>query len=298
MTTRFNGIFTALVTPFKKDGALDVEAIATLVERQIQAGVQGIVACGSTGETATLEDFEQILVVKTCLDVAKGRIPIIAGAGSNQTKRACQLQRNMSELGVFATMHVTPWYNRPPQEGLYRHFRAVAESSNTPVIMYNVPSRTGVDLEPKTMLRLAKDCPLIVGLKETVLEPVRMQTSIAELKQIRPDFAFLSGEDGFLLSLLAMGGHGVISVGSNVAPKMFVDLQTAFTSGDLTKAKEIAGTIAHLTSLMFFRTNPIPAKTALAKLGLMEESFRLPLCELSGEDSETLALGLKKLGIL
>jgi 4-hydroxy-tetrahydrodipicolinate synthase len=298
MTTRFQGIFTALVTPFKKDGSVDVTAISTLVERQIQAGIQGIVACGSTGETATLEDFEQIQIVQTCLDVAKGRIPIIAGAGNNQTKRACQLQRNMSELGVAATMHVLPWYNKPTQEGLYRHFRAVAESSNTPVILYNVPSRTGVDLEAKTLLRLAQDCPIIVGLKETNLEPVRMQSSIMALKQIRSDFSFLSGEDGFLLPLLAMGGDGLISVGSNLVPKMFVDLQANFASGDLSKARELAGQLAHLTSLMFFRTNPIPAKTALAKLGLAEESFRLPLCELSSEDGEFLAQGLRKLNIL
>lgn len=298
MQPYFRGIYTAIVTPFQQDSSLDLNALERLIKLQLEAKVHGIVACGSTGEAMTLTDDEISQVVQTCQKHAQGITQIIAGAGDNVTLKACQKQKRMHNLGVAATLHVTPWYNKPTQEGLYRHYRAIVDAASTPVILYNVPGRTGVNLEVSTVLRLAKECPSIVGIKDANADAERLQLMLAGLIDLRGDFAVLSGEDGFLLPLLAMGGHGLISVMSNVAPKECVQLFDAFNTKDHAMAQKLANKLIHLVKLMFFKTNPIPVKTALHLMGLIENAFRLPLCPLEQNDYDYIKRELTKLGWL
>lgn len=292
------GVFTALVTPFQSDGAIDFDAFDQLIHDQIENGVNGLVVCGSTGESHALSIDEHIELVSRCVSSAAGRVQIIAGAGSNNTRAACALQRAMNELGISATLQVMPWYNKPSQEGLYRHFRQIAESSDLPLLLYNVPYRTGVDILPDTIMRLARDCPTIVGIKESNVELLRLQSILAALSHERPDFCLLSGEDACVLPLLAMGGHGVISVSSNFAPREMVALVRAFHDLDFGTARAVANRFASLISLMFFRTNPLPIKTALHLKGKIHNCFRLPLCPLSDDDTMVLQKGLRDGGWL
>ncbi len=297
-TKLFSGVFTAIVTPFQQNGSLDLSAFSKLVDHQLAQGIDGIVVCGSTGEGMTLTDGERATLVECCVKQVAGKIPIIAGAGHSNTSIACTLQKQMGDLGAAATLHVTPWYNKPPQEGLFRHYQAIAAVNDLPIILYNIPSRTGCDLAPATILRLAKEFPSIVGLKESNLDPIRLQTLLSELKKIRPDFSVLSGEDGFILPLLAMGGQGVICVSSNLAPKTVCDMVQAYRQGQLDKAQTIADRLASLAALMFFRTNPIPVKSALHLGGYLQNSFRLPLCPLNDEDMGHLKSQLQSEGWL
>lgn len=294
----FSGVFTAIVTPFKADQSLDLPAFKKLVDVQIEAGIHGLVVAGSTGEAMTLTDDERALLVKTCVEHAKGHVPVIAGAGASSTDVACHLQKRMKEAGASGTLQVTPWYNKPTPEGLYRHFSAIAKVADLPVILYNVPSRTCCDMNAETILHLAREHANIVGLKDSNMETVRLQSLLGDLKKIRPDFCVMSGEDGFVLPLLAMGGHGVISVGSNVAPKAMLGLVNAFQQGNLEEAQTIAAHLTSLTNQMFFRTNPIPVKSALFLKGQIENAFRLPLYPLNEEDMRSLQTKLTEQGWL
>ena len=295
---RFMGALTALVTPFQADGSLDLNAFRQLIDKQVAAGIDGLVVCGSTGEAHTLSVDERVELVRVCVEQVKGRMPVIAGAGSSSTQTACDLQKQMKAVGADATLHVMPWYNKPTQEGLYQHFAAIARAADLPLIMYNVPSRTCCDISADTVLRLAKEFSNIVGLKECNLEPLRLQSLLGDLKILRADFAVFTGEDGFVLPLLAMGGHGVISVFGNLAPKMAIELIQAFRQNDFETAQTLAGRLAALTSLMFFRSNPIPVKSALYLRGDVQNVFRLPLCPLNSDDMTYLKTELSKQGWL
>jgi len=293
---KLRGIWTALVTPFNEDGSVDVKAFEGLVNDQLDAGIHGLVPCGTTGETATLSDAEQDLVITTTLATVKGRVPVIAGAGANDTKKAIENHKRVAALRagahqVSGALHVTPWYNKPTQEGMYRHFRAVADAAELPIVIYNVPGRTGVDLLPETLVRLAKDERKFVAVKEATGSVQRSQEIINRLHDVRDDFAVLSGDDGHILSLLAIGGDGVISVTSHLCARELVLMVKAFDEGDLKAAQVLARKTSPLSVTMFFRSNPVPVKTALAITGRgggkITPRFRLPMCPLDdGELSQ------------
>ncbi|MDR0466784.1 MAG: 4-hydroxy-tetrahydrodipicolinate synthase [Deltaproteobacteria bacterium] len=273
---RFTGTYTALVTPFKK-GAPDEDSYRSLIEWQIEQGVNGLVPCGTTGESATLSHEEHELVVRTCVDQAKGRVPVLAGSGSNSTAEAIRLTRFAKEAGADGALLITPYYNKPTQEGLYRHFAAIAGAVDFPLVPYNVPGRTSCNLLPATLGRLARDCPNIVGVKEATGDLAQVSDV---LEHCGPNFALLSGDDFTVLPILAVGGCGVISVTSNVAPAKMSKLCAAFAQGDLATARALHYELAPLNRAMFVETNPIPVKTALHLMGFMDLDFRLPLCPL------------------
>ena len=281
----FSGVITALVTPFHDDGSLDLESYRKLIKQQIEAGVSALVPMGTTGESVTLDDEEQAACVKACIEECKGKIPVIAGAGANDTKKAIAKHKKVKALGADAALHVTPYYNKPTQEGLYRHFKAIADSDPLPIVLYNVPGRTGVDMLPETVARLAKDCPSIVAVKEATGSAARAQDIIN--KVARDDFSILSGDDGLILGLLALGGHGVISVISHLCAKELAQMCKAFAAGNLAEAQKLAKRTSPLASILFFKTSPIPVKTALAWKGVCKKAFRLPLCPLDdGEEAQ------------
>ena len=292
---QFAGVYTAIITPFNQNDELDLEAFSKLIDLQLKAGIDGLVICGSTGEGITLTDDERFTLVKHAVKQVAGKIPVVAGAGHASTKIACDLQKQMKALGATATLHVTPWYNKPTTEGLYLHFSQVAESSDLPIILYNVPGRTACDLPVDVILRLSQNYPNIIGLKDSNIDPVRIQQILAKA---RPDFCFFSGEDGFVLPLLAMGGQGVISVCSNIVPKTMLDMIRAYHDDNMTEAQTIAARIAELTPVMFMKSNPIPVKSSAHLMGLIENTFRLPLCPLSKNDMDTLRQKLSAQGWL
>jgi 4-hydroxy-tetrahydrodipicolinate synthase len=282
-TPLFTGVYTALVTPFHDDGSLDLDSYKKLVRAQVAAGLHGLVPCGTTGEASTLSVEEHVAVVTACRDEARATgkpIKIVAGAGSNDTKKAVEMHKRVTELGVDGALHVTPWYNKPTQEGLYRHFRAIADASPLPIVLYNVPGRTGVDMLPDTIARLAKDASNIVAVKEATGSIQRAQQIVNKLHGVRDDFSILSGDDGFILGLLSIGGHGVISVTSHLCAKDLVEMMAAFHAGDHTRAQALSRKTSPLADALFFRSNPIPVKTALALQGMMKANFRSPLCPL------------------
>lgn len=292
----FQGVITAIVTPFLQDGRIDEAAFDALVKEQVEAGIHGIVIAGSTGEGATVEPEERIELVKRALAISNGRTAIIAGAGHNVTSKAVALQKQLQQVPIAGTLQVVPWYNKPTQEGLYQHFKAIAEAATVPVIAYNVPSRTVANIEPETVFRLAKDFPQITALKEANMALARLQILLAGLKSIRPDFSLLGGEDDSTLALLALGGHGVISVVSNIAPKETLALYQAYQKGDMATAQGLSYRLNELARLMFFRTNPIPVKTGVAyKMGKAPH-FRLPLCPLETPDATYLLEQLRTQG--
>lgn len=295
-SVRFRGVYTALVTPFHDDGSLDLEAYRALIEEQIEAGVTGLVPCGTTGEAATLTVEEHLTVVKTCVEQVKGRVPVVAGAGNNSTDRAIELHKSVKELGVDGALHVTPWYNKPTQEGLYRHFRAIAASASLPVVLYNVPGRTGVDLLPATVERLAREVKDVVAIKEATGSTQRSEEILRRLDGVRDDFAVLSGEDTHILTLLAQGGHGVISVISHLCAKDLAAMLKAWDAKDTAEAARLSRKVSPLQPALFFRANPIPVKTALAMRGKMKEVFRLPLCPLDDAEKAELKDRLQKAG--
>ncbi|MFH1810453.1 MAG: 4-hydroxy-tetrahydrodipicolinate synthase [Pseudomonadota bacterium] len=292
MTARFSGAMTALITPFK-NGEFDRDAMAGLIEQQLAAGIDGLVPCGTTGEGATLEPEEHAQVVRFVVEQVKGRVPVIAGAGSNNTKKAIALQKLVKECGADATLQVTPYYNKPNQAGLLAHFSAIVEACAHPTILYNVPSRTGCDMLPATLGELARN-PSIVGVKEATGSVARAQEV---LNAVPEGFAVLSGEDAFVLPLLAMGGHGVISVMSHVAPHKLAGLIDAHAAGEVARARQLARELACLAQLMFVDTNPIPVKTACAAMGLCREEFRLPLVPMSADKKADLLSRLRACGV-
>ena len=281
---KLDGAFTALVTPFR-EGKVDEEAYRQLIERQIQEGIDGLVPCGTTGESATLSHAEHEMVIRICIEQAKGRVPVVAGAGSNNTREAVGLARFAKEAGADAILLITPYYNKPSQEGLYQHFKAIAAEVSIPTVAYNVPGRTGVNLTPATIARMYKDIPEIIGIKEATAN----LTQISDMLELcDEDFILLSGDDFTVLPTLSLGGRGVISVVSNLVPKDMHDLCAAHAAGDMQKARSIHYRMQSLCRICFVETNPVPAKTALGMLGLCDPAPRLPLVPLLPENRDKL----------
>jgi 4-hydroxy-tetrahydrodipicolinate synthase len=269
----FTGALTALVTPFRA-GEVDLRALGALVETQIAAGIHGLVPCGSTGEAATLTHEEQVAVVREVVRVARGRVPVVAGTGSNSTAEAIRLTRGAEEAGADAALLISPYYNKPTQEGIYRHYAAVAAATKLPLIVYNIPGRTASNISAETMGRLSR-IPNVVGVKEASGSLAHVIDIIAAAG---PDFAVYAGDDVLTLPIMAVGGKGVISVTSNVAPREFAELAQALLDGDLARSRGLMHRLLPIVSaLMGLEVNPIPVKTALAMIGRCAEEFRLPL---------------------
>ncbi|MBI2653848.1 4-hydroxy-tetrahydrodipicolinate synthase [Candidatus Woesearchaeota archaeon] len=291
----FKGAITAIVTPFTENGELDLESLKGLVEFQIKNHIDGIVPCGTTGESPSLNEEEHVEVVKTVVDAANGKVPVIAGAGSNSTEHAIELTRKAADIGANATLHVCPYYNKPTQEGLYRHFSAIAKAVDLPIIIYNIQGRTAVNMETATLARLAKEHSNIVGVKEASGNVAQMMDVINELPK---NFAVISGDDNLTLPLMALGGKGVISVASNIVPKEMHELCKYALDGDLESAKRLHYHLLPLFKGIFIETNPIPIKAAVAMKGMIKEAYRLPMCEMKPENKEKLRNILKSLKIL
>ncbi len=273
----FEGVFTAIVTPFTKNYLIDFSAFDILITKQIQAGASGIVVCGTTGESPTLKLDEKLKIIKKATINCKDKIMLIAGASSNSTTHASNLQKYLEKLDITATMHCVPWYNIPNQDGIYNHFKTISKIANKPIIMYNAPKRCGTEIKNETIIKIAKKCSNIVAIKDADTNSLKIQNYIEILKTERPNFKILGGEDSFLLPILSLGGHGIISVASNLVPKMFIELYNAFKFGQVKEAKIIAGKLSKLLKLCLLDNNPIPIKTALGSLGLISPIFRLPL---------------------
>jgi 4-hydroxy-tetrahydrodipicolinate synthase len=275
----FSGTFTALITPFR-NGGVDVEALEGMVEFQVQHGVSGLVPCGTTGETPAMSEAEDRAVVETVVRVANGRVPVVAGTGSNSTDMAIKYTRMAQEVGADGSLQVAPYYNKPTQEGLYRHFATIAESTDLPLILYNIPGRTSVTISADTMARLA-EIPNIVGVKDSTLS-MNMISDVIDL--CGEDFDVLSGDDPMTLPLIALGGRGVISVASNVAPGAVSEMVKALLEGEWERGRELHYELLPLFRALFFETNPIPVKTAASLLGLCSDEMRLPLIPMTGEN--------------
>jgi len=294
----FTGIMTALVTPFKEDGSFDKDAYKALIDAQLDAGIDGLIPCGTTGEASTMSEVELLDVIKTCVEHVNGRVPVIAGAGSNNTQKAVDLTRAVMECGVDAVLQVAPWYNKPTQDGLYAHFAAIADTG-AKVVLYNVPGRTSIDLLPATVEKLALTYNNIVAIKEATGSIGRAQDILCRLADKRPDFSVLSGEDTFILGLMGIGGHGVISVISHVCAKELVEMKNAFNAGDMGKAQALSRRVSPLQPSMFFRSNPVPAKHALKLMGVIpHDGVRLPLVSLDDDDAAWLKSDLTEKGWL
>jgi 4-hydroxy-tetrahydrodipicolinate synthase len=278
MTTKtsFRGSFTALVTPFK-NGSLDESAFRALVDWQIAEGTSGLVPVGTTGESPTLSHREHMQVVEWCVQQANGRVPVIAGAGSNSTQEAIELSRHAEKAGADAVLIVTPYYNKPTQEGLYQHFKAINDAIGIPIIIYNIPARSVIDMSVETMKHLY-ELKNIAGVKDATANVVRVSQQRAAMG---PDFNQLSGEDGTALGFMAHGGHGCISVTSNVAPRLCADFQRACLKGDFAAALKLQDKLMPLHHALFIETNPAPAKYALSLLGKCADTVRLPMVLLS-----------------
>ncbi len=286
------GAIVAIVTPFK-NGQLDEEAYRELIEFQIQGGTHGIVPCGTTGESATLSHAEHKRVVEICLEQVKKRVPVIAGTGSNNTAEAVELTKHAQAAGADAALMITPYYNKPTQEGIYQHFKVVVEATKIPIIVYNVPGRTSLNLLPETVARLAQ-LPNIVGIKEATGD---LNQGARVIRLCPDDFIVLSGDDFTAFPLMCIGGKGVISVVSNVAPKDMADLCNAFFAGDMAKARQLHFKMWPLMEAMFFETNPVPAKTALKMMGKITGEVRLPLYRMSAANEEKLRQVLVNYGL-
>ncbi len=289
----FKGSFTALVTPF--DGSeVDYDAFARLVEFQIEAGTHGLVPVGTTGESPTLSHDEHQRVVETCIASAKGRVPVVAGAGSNSTAEAVELARHAQKAGASAVLVVTPYYNKPTQEGMYLHFKAVNDAIGIPILIYNIPGRCVIDMSVATMARLFQ-LTNIAGVKDATASPVRISQ---QRLSIGKDFNQLSGEDATALAFMAHGGHGCISVTSNVAPRLCAEFQNACLAGDFKRALELHDRLMPLHDALFVESNPGPVKYAASRLGLCQPGTRLPLAPVSDQTKAIVDAALEKTGLL
>ena len=287
------GAIVAIVTPFR-NGKVDEEALRRLIEEQIMAGTDGIAPCGTTGESTTLSHEEHDRVIEITVDAVKKRVPVIAGTGSNSTAEALRLTKHAWEAGADAALIVCPYYNRPTQEGLYLHYRAIAEEVPVPIIVYNIPGRTGTNMLPETLARLAK-IPNIIGVKEASGSIKQMSDMIL---LCGADFDVLSGDDIFTLPLLAFGGKGVISVISNVVPGDMAGMVDAFAAGDLEKARQLHYRMSPLIDALFIETNPIPVKAALAMMGKIAYELRLPLCRMAEKNEAALKKVMQDYGLI
>ncbi len=278
--TNLEGVYTALITPFTKEGLFDEEAFRDLIEFQIAKGVSGLVPCGTTGESPTLSHEEHDRVIQLTVEVAAGRVPVIAGTGSNATSEAIQLSKHAEASGVDAVLLVNPYYNKPTQQGLYLHFKAIADSISIPCVLYNIEGRSGVNLETETLARLAGECSNITTVKEASGNLQQMKDVIASTDS---SFNVVSGDDNMTLSLIEAGGKGVISVASNLIPDKIVEMVGLALEGKFKEARAKESILSDFFKTMFIETNPIPIKTAMAMRGWCEEVFRLPMCSLSSE---------------
>ena len=290
----FKGSIVAIVTPFK-NGKIDEKKFRDLIEFHIKNGTSGIVPCGTTGESATLSFEEHDRVIEITVEQVKKRIPVIAGTGSNSTEEAVMLTKYAVKVGADASLQVSPYYNRPTQKGLYEHFKEIAGAVDIPIILYNIASRTGVNIEPETVAKLASDCKNIVGIKEASGNLDQM----SRIKQLcGKNFDLISGDDSLTLPILSIGGTGIISVVANIVPGDVANLVSEFEKGNLKKAQELHYKLSPLIKAMFIETNPIPVKTAMGLLGMCEPDLRLPMCAMSPENLEKLKKALKDYGLL
>jgi 4-hydroxy-tetrahydrodipicolinate synthase len=273
MKRQWTGVGTALVTPFRKDGSVDETAVRRLARRQIEAGIHFLSPCGTTGEAPTLSAEEKVRVVELVAAEAAGRVPVLAGAGGYDTREVIHLMRQMENVGANGFLSVTPYYNRPTQEGLYQHYRALAESTSLPIVVYNVPGRTGVNVEPATLVRMS-ELPNIVAVKEASGNVSQMCQICAT---VRNDFIVLSGDDALTLPLMSIGGHGIISVAANEAPAEMVRMVELAERGDFAAARKLHTSLMPLMQVNFVEANPGPVKAAMAAMGLLEEVYRLPM---------------------
>lgn len=291
--TKIHGAITALITPFTSNG-IDEAAYKKLIEWQIAQGIHGLVPCGTTGESPTLSEEEHLKVVDICVQVTNKRVPVIAGAGSNSTAEAVRMTKHAAKAGADAVLVVTPYYNKPTSKGLYLHYKAVSESADIPIILYNVGGRTGKNIEPDVMAKLAT-IKNVIGVKEA-------SGNLEQMKKIREvcpkDFLLISGDDALTLPIYKMGGVGIISVASNIVPKDVAELANAFEKGDTAKAEGINAKLLPLVESLFIETNPIPVKVAASLMGLCQMTMRLPMCEMEGANLAKLKQALKNYGLL
>lgn len=290
----FTGTYTALVTPFHKDG-IDAAALGRLVRMQIEAGVDGVVPVGTTGESATLDYEEHIRVIRLTVKAAARKVKVLAGSGANSTKEAIYLTQQAERAGADGSLQVAPYYNKPTQEGLFQHFSSIARATKLPIVLYSIPGRCGVEIGVETVKRLAAECKNIVGIKEAGGSVDRVSYLRAVLG---PQFTILSGDDSLTLPFMSVGAQGVVSVASNVIPAEVAGLVRAFTSGDVATAQKLHARYFPLFKDLFIETNPIPVKAALAMMGLVEEQYRLPLVPMNRENRQKLRATLKACGVL
>ena len=289
-----SGSLVAIVTPMLADGALDMPRLKALVEWHIAEGTDGIVIVGTTGESPTVDVPEHCKLIESAIEFARGRVPVIAGTGGNSTREAIELNKFAHKAGANYSLSVVPYYNKPTQEGLYRHFKAIAEAADIPMLLYNVPSRTVADLANDTVIRLSQ-VRNIVGIKEATAN-VERATDL--MRRVRKDFLVFSGDDASALSYMLLGGHGVISVTANVAPKLMHDLCVAARSGNTAQAITINNRLLGLHKNLFLESNPIPVKWALNRMGRIADGIRLPLVPFSAQHHETLAASLREAGCI
>ena len=286
----FKGSMVAIVTPFK-NGKVDEAAYKKLIEFHIKNGTSAIVPCGTRGESATLDYAEHDRVIELTVEYVDGRVPVIAGTGSNSTREAIDITTHAKKSGADASLQVSPYYNRPTQKGLYEHFKKIAEAVDIPIILYNIASRTGVNIEPETIAKMAKDCKNIVGVKEA-------SGSLEQMSRIKllcgEKFDLIAGDDALTLPILGIGGTGIISVVANIVPKDVADMVKFFEEGDMEEAQDMHYKLLPLIKAMFIETNPIPVKTAMGLMGLCQPDLRLPMCEMMPENKEKLVKALKE----
>ncbi|MSO83586.1 MAG: 4-hydroxy-tetrahydrodipicolinate synthase [Acidobacteria bacterium] len=294
MRTPFTGVGTALVTPFKKDGSIDEAAVRRLVRRQIEAGIHFVSPCGTTGEAPTLSHSEKIRVVELVVEETAGRVAVLAGAGGYNTREVIELAREFERLGVDGLLSVTPYYNKPTQEGLFQHYTAIAGSTSLPIVLYNVPGRTGVNLEVATVVRLSA-LRTIVGVKEASGNVVQMSEILAA---VRDDFFLVSGDDPLAVAVMAIGGRGLISVASNAVPAEMVQIIELMEKGEVAGARRLHAWLLPFLQVNFIESNPIPIKAAMAAMGLIDETYRLPLVSPSSAARDRIMKVLQDLKLL
>lgn len=289
----FKGAFTALITPFS-DGRIDGQALRDHIDFQIEEGIDGLVPCGTTGEASTLSHDEHIEVVRITVDHVAGRVPVIAGSGSNSTAEAMELTGRVKEVGADACLMITPYYNKPTQEGLFRHFSTVAEKVDIPIVLYNVPGRTGINMLPETVARLAQ-IPGIVALKDAT---ANLKQASYTRQVVPEDFVILSGEDTLVYPLMAVGGSGVISVTSNILPGEMASMCRKFAEGDIEGAAQLHHRLLSICDSLFVETNPIPVKAALSFMGRIRNELRLPLVPITEKGAEVVKAALTDFGLI
>lgn len=295
MGRMFSGVYTAIITPFDENENIDYNALKDLIEFQISNGISGIVPCGTTGESPTLSDEEQKKVIKFTTKTVNNRVKVIAGTGFNNTSHAIEMTKYAQSVGVDGALVVNPYYNKPTQEGLFRHFKTIADSVSIPIIVYNIQGRTGVNVETKTLIRLIDNCKNINAVKEA---SGNINQMIEVINNTPDNFCVLSGDDGITLNLIREGGDGVVSVASNIMPKEMSEMVKLALDSDMDKAKELNKKLTPFFDVEFIETNPIPIKAALAIQGKVKEVYRLPMCELMPKNKEKLKEVMKEIKLI